>query len=76
MTDAELDKILIHRWPLLLRRVMVEGDEWARQFTCSISRHGKRSGWRPSVKQVAIMRRMLAEMVITDDPGALIEGAE
>lgn len=75
MTDAELDEILLHRWPILLRRVMVEGDDWSRQFVRSIARHGKRRGWRPSPKQAALMRRMLAEMALTDEPGSLIEDA-
>lgn len=68
MTEQELDEILTHHWPLVLRRVMADGsDEWAKGFARSIARHGKRPGWRPSRKQEWIMRRMVAELGTSRD---------
>lgn len=62
MTDAELEEIIIHRWPALTRYAMVHGDDWTRKFARSIARNAKRPAWRPSPKQQFIMRRLLAEM--------------
>ncbi|KPP85800.1 MAG: hypothetical protein HLUCCO07_01755 [Rhodobacteraceae bacterium HLUCCO07] len=63
MTEAELDEILTVHWPRVLRRAMADGsDDWAKGFAKSIARHGKRPGWRPTVKQAQIMRRMVSEL--------------
>lgn len=63
MTERELDEILTIWWPCVLRRVMAgDGDEWARGFARSISRHGKRPSWKPSAKQASIMRQMVQEL--------------
>lgn len=63
MTEQELDEIITHRWPLVLRRVMAEGsDEWLKGFVRSIARHGKRPRWRPTPKQAQIMRRLVSEL--------------
>jgi hypothetical protein len=76
MTEAELDEILTHHWPQVLRRVMADGsDEWAKGFAKSIARHGKRLGWRPSSKQAWIMRRMVSELGTAPEENIeLIEG--
>lgn len=62
MTELELDEILTVHWPGVLRRVMVEGDDWAKGFAKSIARNGKRPAWRPTAKQAWIMRRLVAEL--------------
>ncbi|WP_417210001.1 hypothetical protein [Antarctobacter sp.] len=63
MTDQELDEILNHRWPIVLRRIMADGsDEWLKGFVRSIAKHGKRASWRPSSKQQQIMRRLVSEL--------------
>ncbi|TRD22086.1 hypothetical protein [Palleronia caenipelagi] len=63
MTDRELDEILTYRWPFVLRRVMADdSDDWLKGFVRSIAKHGKRAGWRPSVKQEQIMRRLVSEL--------------
>ncbi len=67
MTELELDEILTVHWPGVLRRVMVEGDEWAKGFTKSIARNGKRPAWRPTPKQAWIMRRLVAELGTAPD---------
>lgn len=62
MTSAELDEIIEHRWPLVLRTVMAGHDEWLKGFVRSIAMHGKRASWRPSPRQEQIMRRLLSEL--------------
>lgn len=69
MTRSELDEILIHRWPIVMRRVMADGsDDWLKGFVRSIARHGKRPSWRPSPKQAQIMRRLVSEMGTAPEP--------
>ena len=65
MTSAELDEIIEHRWPLVLRAVMAGTDEWLKGFVRSIARHSKRPTWRPTPRQEQIMRRLVAEMGTT-----------
>ena len=74
MTDQELDEILIHHWPSVVRRIMGSNcDDWLKGFVRSIARHGKRPGWRPSHKQEHIMRRLVAETGNVPDQLDLIE---
>lgn len=62
-TEQELEEILTFRWQIVLRRVMADSsDEWLKGFCKSIARHGKRSTWRPTEKQVQIMRQLLHEI--------------
>lgn len=66
MTDLELDEIMTLHWPRIVRHVMADGsDEWLKGFVRSIAHHAKRSSWTPSVKQEAIMRRLMAETAPT-----------
>ncbi len=62
MTDLELDNILTHRWPLVMRAAMAGTDDWLKGFVRSIARHGKRASWRPSQKQEEIIRRLVSEL--------------
>ncbi len=63
MTDRELDEVLTHLWPIVLRRAMADGsDEWLKGFVKSIARHSKRATWRPTRKQEQIMRRLVSEV--------------
>jgi len=76
MTDRELDQIMIMWWPDVLRRTMAEGDDWLKGFVKSIARHAKRPSWHPTVKQEAIMRRLVAEVgspPMADDDIQLID---
>ncbi|HMQ94813.1 MAG TPA: hypothetical protein PKA33_08580 [Amaricoccus sp.] len=69
MTGRELDEILLHRWPAVVRRVLADGsDEWLAGFVKSIARHGKRPSWRPTTKQAAIMRRLVSELGTAHEP--------
>lgn len=62
MTSRELDAIMISRWPAVIRRAMVDGDEWTRNFVRSIARAYKRPGWMPTPKQEFFMRSLLREL--------------
>lgn len=74
MTDRELDEIMIHSWPMVLRRIMAEDtDEWLKGFVRSIARHGKRAAWRPTTKQAQIMRRLVSELGTAPDDARLFE---
>lgn len=67
-TEAELDEILTHRWPSVLRRTMAEStDDWLKGFVRSIARHGKRRTWRPTARQHQIMRQLLLELGTASD---------
>lgn len=68
MTEAELDELLTHRWPMIVRRVMADGsDDWLKGFVRSIARHAKRASWRPTDKQQQIMRRLESELGTVPD---------
>lgn len=73
MTDAELDEVVIYWWPKVLRRAEASGDDWAKGFARSIARHGKRAEWRPSQKQVWLMRRMVWEIRDSAEDFSVIE---
>ncbi len=76
MTESEIDEIMLLRWPAVMRRTMAEGDDWLKGFVKSIARNAKRRTWHPSVKQEAIMRRLVAEVgrpPSSDDDLNLIE---
>lgn len=68
MTEHQLDELLTFRWPLVLRRAVASGDEWAAGFAKSIARHGKRKSWHPSDRQAAVMRRMVDELGTAPEP--------
>lgn len=68
MTGLELDEILTLHWPRVLRRVMIDGDDWSQVFAKSIARHAKRASWRPSIKQAQIMRRMVSDLITAPEP--------
>ena len=69
MSDLELDEILTLRWPAVIRQTMADGsDDWLKGFVRSIAKHGKRPSWRPTAKQEALMRRLLAEVKTQKEP--------
>ncbi len=55
--NPEVDRLLFN-W----RRVIADTQGWARGFALSIQRDRKKPGWMPSPKQLAMMRRMVAEL--------------
>lgn len=73
MTSAELDEIIIHRWPLVMRSVEAGTDEWLKGFVRSIARHAKRASWEPTDRQEQIMRRLVSEQGTAPNVTSLIE---
>lgn len=67
MTELELDEIITFRWPVVMRRVMGCGSVREQSFVKSIARNGKRPKWRPSFKQAAWMRGLVAEHCVPAD---------
>ncbi len=68
MTDRELDEIMIHWWPRVLRRAMAGNDEWIKSFARSIARHGKCPNWHPSERQAFHMRKLVADLDTAPEP--------
>lgn len=67
MTPHELDEIIETKWPAVVRRAMADGsDEWLKGFVRSIARQSKRANWKPSDRQAQLMRRLVAELTLTD----------
>lgn len=68
--NVEVDRLLF-QW----RRVIANAQGWARGFALSIQRDRKKPGWMPSPKQLAMMRRMVAELPAwgTEELADLIE---
>lgn len=59
MSSEELDRLMYY-W----RRVIATATEsWARGFALNIQRQARRSSWRPTPKQAALMRQMVAELL-------------
>ncbi|PTV93507.1 hypothetical protein C8J27_11520 [Rhodobacter aestuarii] len=50
---------LLWSWPSVIRHAQ---DGWARGFALSIAKQSRRKNWQPSVKQLEIMQRMVAEL--------------
>lgn len=48
-------------------------DGWAQGFAKSILGQSRRRNWKPTLKQLAMMRRMVAELFAQDDDPVLIE---
>lgn len=48
-------------------------DAWAQGFAKSILGQSRRRNWKPTPKQLATMRRMVAELFSQDDDPVLIE---
>lgn len=68
--DPEVDHLLFS-WP----RVIADARGWSRGFALSIQRDRKKPGWVPSVRQLSVMRRLVAELpaVVGEDEPDLIE---
>ena len=56
-----------------LRKGRIARDDWGFGFTLSILGHQKRRGWIPTPKQLATMRRLVAELA---EPESLIDEAD
>ncbi|MGF6859662.1 hypothetical protein ABIE69_000209 [Rhodobacteraceae bacterium MBR-64] len=58
-----VDELLFH-WPAVIR--LAETD-FAKCFALSIAKQSRRRGWKPSPKQLGIMRAMVSELFAIDD---------
>jgi len=58
VTSAEIERLLWHM-PTVATRA---SNAWARDFALSIKRQANRKGWKPSPKQLAMMRSMVSEL--------------
>ena len=65
LTHGELDR-LFHAWPLVMRKAT---DTWAIEFACSIWEQSARKNWKPSLRQLKVMRTMVRELLTSDDLG-------
>lgn len=64
--DPDIDRLLFN-WP----RVIADAKGWARGFALSIQRARKKPGWKPSERQLSVMRQLVAELPTTigeEDP--------
>lgn len=67
MTPRELDEIIETKWPAVVRRAMADGsDDWLKGFVRSIAKQAKRANWKPSQRQAQLMRRLVADLALTD----------
>ena len=58
MSERTLDELFFH-W----RAVIGAAPEgWARGFALSIQRNRRRSDWKPTAKQLALMQQLVAEL--------------
>ncbi|MFN4102000.1 MAG: hypothetical protein ACK4GT_19735 [Pararhodobacter sp.] len=70
--DPNIDRLLFS-WP----RVIADASGWSRGFALSIQRDRKKPGWRPTDRQLSVMRRLVAELPQTvgeDDPDLIERG--
>lgn len=69
-SPAELERLL-HHMPAIAKGTT---NEWATGFARSILRQAKRPGWRPSTKQLSMMRRLISDLFAhgTEEEGELI----
>ncbi len=69
LSGPEIERLLFH-WP---RVVEVAPLGWSRDFALSIAGQSRRRGWKPTVKQGAMMRRMVSDLFAYRDDDDLIE---
>ena len=62
---------LLFWWPTITRKA---GNDWAKGFAVSIMAASRRRNWKPSDKQLGIMRRMVSELFTDGNDDVVIEG--
>ena len=71
--DLTIDRLL-WSWSTVCRMAK---DPWARGFALSIQRRARNPNWRPTPKQLSMMRRLVSEIYQhAPDDLQLIEGGE
>lgn len=71
-TPGEIDQLLSYM-PIIMRAPGIS--DWSRQFCISIVGRTKRAAFKPTDKQIGVMRRLVEEFQATmrDDDAALVE---
>lgn len=59
-TPSEVERLL-HYMPTCAEKAQ---NEWARSFAADMAKRANWRKWRPSPKQVAVMRRMVADLFL------------
>ena len=67
MTAEEVERILIRYWPTVMRHVMAGSDDVLKGFVVSIAHQAKRKDWRPSERQLSLMRRLINEIIYQEN---------
>ncbi len=63
MSESELERLIHH-----MRTIRgTATDAWAKGFAGSILRQSRKSTWRPSEKQITMMRRLVSQMFEPSD---------
>jgi len=63
LTYADQVERVLWSWP---RVVEAAENDWAKGFALSIAKQSRRRGWRPSPKQLALMKNMVAQIYARD----------
>ena len=58
LSGPDVERLLFH-WP---RVVEAAPAGWSRDFAQSIAKQSRRKGWKPPLKQGALMRRMVGDL--------------
>lgn len=58
MTPAEIERLL-HHMPTVAR---LAENQWAKGFAQSVVKQSYRKGWKPSPKQLSVMRSLVADL--------------
>ncbi|MEY8837815.1 hypothetical protein AB9K41_02115 [Cribrihabitans sp. XS_ASV171] len=59
ITSPDEIERLLHHMPTVAR---LAETEWPRNFAASILRQSNRRGWKPSPKQLSLMRRLVSDL--------------
>ena len=74
VSQSDIDRLVYHMSTVAEHTT----GEWARNFARSIIRQSRRRNWKPSSKQVEIMRKLVADVFAQnpDEPGdiSVLEG--
>lgn len=62
LATSELERLL-HHMPTVAEKAT---NEWTANFARSIVRQSRRRGWRPSAKQLPIIRQLVADLFVND----------
>jgi hypothetical protein len=63
VTGPELERALFH-WPAVIAGL--ERGSWEHGFALSVLRNARNRAWRPTPRQAAVMRDILAALLRTD----------